>query len=398
LIYKIGQKNIDSVELKSLLISKGVSVDKKVYQQFGKTNQITANPLMCNRLILLDGTVSQLTDLSFHMALIKQMFNWDNMKLIKYMKDMKTPFRIALIDNKPILTHNGEQVCEVSFPPKTDFYSQKTSNGLPFIGNSVIQGKQWVAFQMLWGCDFGKCAKPCQYCFSGKENEARAKRNKPDNNPTPQDVREIVEYAISNAGCDSVQITGGSTFDDKKEAQYIREHLNAIQGLPLKEVLLYITPPKDLSLIDEYFSLGATKIACSLEVWDLERAKVITPGKIEFTGRQRHLDALGYIVKKYGKSKAFSNFIIGLESLDTLQEGVNYLAERGITPTASVWIPFGAPVMGSMKTPDIDYFRKVKEMFADSYIKYDLEPPNGEGLNVCIERDIYKYAKENSNG
>jgi len=49
--------------------------------------------------------------------------------------------------------------------------------------------------------------------------------------------------------------------------------------------------------------------------------------------------------------------------------------------------------MDSMKTPDMDYFRRAKEMFAEAYIKYDLEPPKGEGLNVCIERDIWKYAK-----
>lgn len=157
--------------------------------------------------------------------------------------------------------------------------------------------------------------------------------------------------------------------------------------------MLYITPPEDLSFIDEYFKLGASKIACSLELWDEELAKRVTPGKIEFTTRKRHLDTLEYIAKNYGVGKAFSNFVIGIESFDTLKEGAEYLAERGIIPTASIWMPMGRPVNGSMQTPEIDYYKKVKELFAGLYRKYNLEPSECCGLNVCIERDIWNYSQ-----
>jgi len=129
-----------------------------------------------------------------------------------------------------------------------------------------------------------------------------------------------------------------------------------------------------------------------LELWDEKRAAGVTPGKIEFTTRERHLAALEYIAAKYGPGKAFSNFIIGIEDFDTLKEGVSYLAERGVMPAASVWMPMGRPVRGSMKAPDIDYYRRVKELFAGLYVKYKLEPPVSRGLNVCIERDIWNYA------
>jgi hypothetical protein len=50
--------------------------------------------------------------------------------------------------------------------------------------------------------------------------------------------------------------------------------------------------------------------------------------------------------------------------------------------------------MGSMKAPDIDYYRRVKELFAELYTKYKLEPTQSRGLNVCIEREIWNYAGE----
>jgi hypothetical protein len=93
-----------------------------------------------------------------------------------------------------------------------------------------------------------------------------------------EDVAEIVEYAIKEVGCNSIQITGGSTFDNKKEYSLIASYLEAINQYVGREnikgdILLYITPPRDLSIIDEYFQLGADKIACSLELWEKGKAE-----------------------------------------------------------------------------------------------------------------------------
>ena len=145
-------------------------------------------------------------------------------------------------------------------------------------------------------------------------------------------------------------------------------------------------------MIDRYFDMGASRIACSLEVWDDKLGESITPGKRSFTTKQRHLDALTYIADKYGPGKSFCNFIIGLEPFETLKEGATYLAERGVIPSASVWMPFGKPVNGSMKPASLDYFRKTKDMLAELYLKYGLEPAGCCGLNVCVERDIWRSA------
>ena len=206
-------------------------------------------------------------------------------------------------------------------------------------------------------------------------------------------------YALREVGCNSIQITGGSTFDGKTESEHIMDYLKAISdkvGLEniTGEILLYITPTSNMEIIDRYFELGASRIAYSLEVWDEERAEIITPGKIGFTTREIHLAALEYIVNKYGPGKAFSNFIIGLEPYEKLAEGATYLAERGIIPTASIWMPMGRPVMGSMKAPDLEFYRQVKKLFSGLYHKYRLEPAVCQGLNVCMERDIWKLSQQ----
>ena len=398
MIYKLGNETLDSVELKCMVVSRGLKIDREVYQKLGKDYRIYPNALTCNCFKLPDNTIVMATDLGFHLSTLSSMFSWDNLKLFKYMNDMKTDFRVALDDGKPVLLWKNDPVTPITLMPGTEFYRQKTSSGMPYAGNAVLQGCDWVAFQCLWPCEYACAGKACQYCFSGGQFEALAKRGKPmPFIPSPQDVVEVIEYAVAHDGVNSMQLTGGSTFDAKKEEQYIRSYMEAINDGPgrniLKgELLLYITPPKERDVIDRYFAMGASRIACSLEIWDDARANVITPGKREFTTKQRHLDALTYIAERYGPGKAFSNFIIGLEPIETLTEGATYLAERGIIPSASVWMPFGKPVMGSMKPPSLDYYRRAKNMLAELYVKYNLEPAGCCGLNVCVERDIWRLS------
>ena len=200
---------------------------------------------------------------------------------------------------------------------------------------------------------------------------------------------------MEHDGVNSMQLTGGLTFKAETEERYItaymRDMLESGAREALKgELLLYITPPERHDGIDRYFDLGASRIACSLEVWDDRLGESITPGKRSFTTKERHLDALTYIADKYGPGKSFCNFIIGLEPFETLREGATYLAERGVIPSASVWMPFGKPVNGSMKPASLEYFRKTKDMLAELYVKYNLEPAGCCGLNVCVERDIWR--------
>lgn len=395
--YSLNGEKIDSIELKCLVVSRGVKVENSVYKKFSSNYRLGKNPLMCNCFFLSDNTIVQLSDMSFHLEYLSGILSWNNLKLLKYASDLTTPFSIKMDGENAALFYNDEKLDIISFPPKNDFYRQKTSNNLPFVGNAVLQGVDWVAFQCLWSCEYAAAGKGCEFCFSGGDFETLAKKKKPIPKGVPaEDVAEIVEYAINKCGVSNIQITGGSTFDENKEFSYIKSYLQAINkkcGEIKGEILLYITPPKNTNIIDEYFKLGASKIACSLEVWDENLAKTVTPGKIEFTTRKRHLDALEYISKTYGTAKAFSNFIIGAEPFESLKEGAEYLASRGIIPTASIWMPMGRPVNGTMKAPEVDYYRKVKQLFASLYQKYNLEPTECCGLNVCMERDIWNFSK-----
>jgi hypothetical protein len=335
------------------------------------------------------------------MQYIRSAISWDSFKQLKYFSQLQTPFTLDLDEtNAPSVYYKKQKVTTISFPGPTEFYKQKTSSGIPYIRNAVLQGIQWLSFQLLWKCDYACAGEPCQYCYSGGELDSLTKRKKKlPQYPTPDDIAEIAEYAVlKEKSADSIQITGGSTFDVQAECNRIKEILDAINTKVGREnikgeILIYTTPPKDPRLVDQIFDAGANRIAMSLEIWNEELAKKIMPGKMKFTGRQRHLDALLYVASKYGKNRACSNFIIGLEPYESILEGAEFLASKGIVPVASVWIPFGRPVLGSMKAPDLDYYQEVKKGLARIYTQYGIIPPGANGLNVCMCRDIYLQRK-----
>lgn len=400
--FSVGGKTLDSLDLKILLVTKGIKVSYDVYEQFEGTHRVHADPLTCNCLILPDGTIVHITDVAMHMRYLKNAISLESIRNIRHAFHIRTPFRLEASDSgSPVLLHNGEKVTEVSFPPASRFYDQKTSSGLPYLGNAVLQGVDFLSFQCLWPCDYAKAGYPCQFCYSGGVFERLARKRKPDPPvPTPQDVAEITDYAVNKERtAKHIQLTGGSTMSPQAECHIIRKILDQIDSVVgLKnipgEILVYTTPPSDPEAIDQVFEAGASRIACSLEVWSEELAKTITPGKWKFSGRERCLDCLKYIAKKYGPNKACSSFVVGIEPAESYLEGAEYLAGNGIVPIASIWIPFGRPVMGRMEAPGLGYYRKIKEGLAEVYAKYGIVPPGSTGLNVCLCRDIWNHRSE----
>ncbi len=397
--YRVNGENLDSLDLKVLLLTKGVKVSTEVYERFGQTNRIHSDPLTSNCLLLPDGTVVHLVDLAMHMSYIKKAMSWETLRNLRYLFQLRTPFTLEVTGSgDPVLLCKDEEVTRVAFPPASRFYEQKTSSGLPFIGNAVLQALDFLSFQCLWPCQYAQAGHACQFCYSGGLFDRLARKNKPlPPMPTPQDVAEITHYAFMvERAAKHLQLTGGSTMNTQAECAVIKGFLDEIDKVVgLKnipgEILVYTTPPSDPREVDQLFSAGTDRIACSIEVWDEKLAQVVTPGKWKFAGRQRFLDCLKYVAKRYGPNRGCSSFVVGLEPAESYLDAARVLASEGIVPIASIWIPFGRPVLGRMQAPGLDYYRKVKEGLATIYETYGIVPPGSNGLNVCLCRDVWNH-------
>lgn len=140
-----------------------------------------------------------MTDMQFHLQYLMGTLSWSNVKLLRYASELGTPFSINIVDGKAALFYDKDFLDFISFPKQTNFYKMKTSSGLPFIGNAVLQGIDRVAFQCLWPCEFAASGEPCQFCFSGAEFESAASKGKPlPKAVKPEDLIEVIDYAVEN--------------------------------------------------------------------------------------------------------------------------------------------------------------------------------------------------------
>lgn len=370
---------LDSLDVKVLALTGGVSVDDAVYRRFGGTHRLSRDPLECSAFILPDQTVVHLADVGPGAAM-----------------------SIVLDDRDgAILKLGGEPLCPVGFPAATDFYDQRTSRGLPFRGSAVLQGIDVLSFPYLWPCELAASGLACRFCHLGNRTQALAAQGAGDGAPlSPADAAEIVDYALNIARCAHyVQITGGTTLDADGEcdrvAHLLREidkkaNLSRIAG----EVVVFTTPPCDPREVDAIFAAGAHRIACDIEIWDESIARDICPGKASRVGRQRYLATLEYIARKYGPNKACSAFVVGLEPAESFLAAAEYLASRGIVPIPSIWMGFGLPALADHPPPGLEFYRKVKVGLANIYEKYGCEPPGTAGYNVCLCRDTWRHRRE----
>jgi len=365
------------LDLKTLLITRGINLPDEIANRFGRTHRLApASELYSCNCLLLPGNIP--THL-FHVG-------------------PSADFSLAVTDaGRPCLTYRGKFVTEVDFPPATKFYSQRTSSGYSFNLMAVLQGLDVLSFPYLWHCQFALGGLPCHFCYQGNTAlEMKRTGQKFPALPTPDDVAEVVEYCVQHEDIRDVQLTGGSEVDagqgemplatDFMAAIKRRVDLRKIKG----DVCLYTSAPKDPAAVDKVFASGVDRVAYDLNVWDENIFKQACPGIARYIGRAQQLRALEYAADKHGPNKMCSAFVIGLEPVESLLAGAEYVAERGIVPLFSIWLPHHRPVMGSTTPPGLDYYRRARQGFLELFEKYKLNPPGASGLNVCMCRDLVK--------
>ncbi len=371
-VFTVDNAVIDSLDLKVTLLGQGIFVHDSVYETFEKTHRIFREPRACNT-----------------------MFLGDHVPVFLARTDETARFHLTVIDGEPTLTHDGNFVTTVLLPPKTGFFAQKTRTGLPFGMLATIQGWDMLAFAYLWPCELAKTNNQCRFCHSGNfTNQMVQAKTWQDFAYPVQDVVDVVRFAVDeDPRVKILQMTAGSTFDPDKEVEHYVTLLNEIERqVGLAKVdggILFLTPPKNPKELDRLIDAGAGRLAFDMDIWDEKLFAQYCPGKATFTSRKQHLDALLYVAEKFGPNRACSVFVAGLEPVESLIEGMTFLAENGVVPLPSPWMPFGVCNPDLPKTPGIDYYRVMRKEAAKLYIKHGLEVPGTVGSSVCLSRDIW---------
>jgi hypothetical protein len=376
-LFQLEGQSVDVLDLKTLLLTRGVNVPEEITSRFGRTRRLapTSHPFACN-CVLLPGRIPAHL---FHVGPAAE-------------------FSLAVDEaGEPWLTYRGAPIAPVDFPPPTSFYEQHASSGFPFELMAVLQGLDVLSFPYLWPCQFALGGQPCHFCYQGNITLDLRRAGQPlPPLASPEDVAEAVDYGVRHAGIRDVQLTGGSEVDSAcGEVPLVTRVLAAIDrrlglGNIPGEIYVYTSAPRNPAAADAIFAAGVDRVAYDLNVWDTAIFAEACPGISQHVGRGQQLRALEYAAERHGPNKVCTAFVVGLEPLESLLAGAQYVAQRGIVPLFSVWLPHFRPVRGSATPPGLEYYRRAREGFAELFAKYQLEPPGASGLNVCMCRDLWR--------
>lgn len=253
-----------------------------------------------------------------------------------------SPFKIEFEHKKLYLYYYGEKICEVNIEFSDPIAEQVTSRGIP-VGRMCLLATDRLRLQNSDFCTFKEQHIPCRFC------EAEYRNIEFD----AEDIIEATNLYLDSSKCHFRHILIGGLSNrvgmEKKSICKIVKNIREHSDMP---IYLMCLPCINLSDIEEYVRLGVTEIGFNIEIFDRNLAKQYMPGKGSIP-LERYRCALAKAVELLGNKGAVrSAFVLGLESMESLLNGVEFVCKIGVAPIFSVFRPIPKTEMENVNPPD----------------------------------------------
>ena len=282
--------------------------------------------------------------------------------------DPESKYKLVSENGKPVIYLHGERLVEIEFYKRPKYLNLKTSDGEEFghIANFGPEGGVGVCYSNE--CALKEHGEDCLYCNINSTAGAYSTDN--IFLKTPKQVGEVVAAVYNEVGGTHVNITGGF-IPERREIEYYADVADEIRertGLDDFNGTAVLGAPLDFGVIDKYKEAGYRTIAMNIEIWDKNIFKAICPGKEKRCGgRENWVNALEYAVKVFGRGRVRSNIVAGIEPKQSILEGVEYLASKGVICYAGAWCPNPGSTLEGHRTPEtswhVDLAHKVAAIF-----------------------------------
>ena len=150
-------------------------------------------------------------------------------------------------------------------------------------------------------------------------------------------------------------LVGGQSPVDPDMSATLRT-VSVIHALaPNKHIYLMSTPPRNLTDILKLSKAGVTEFSFNIELYNHAYAKKYMPGKSAHK-RSDYLSALNaarFIMNDDDKSCVRTMFIVGLETISSLKQGLRVTIDNGIQPMLSVFRPMPGTKCENLLPPSL---------------------------------------------
>lgn len=301
-------------------------VDKKnlLYLKISLINQGIHIPIETKKYFDVNGGMCEAVYNSIDVYLDKIVINAPiNVKLSNL-----SPFELKVENNSLKLYFINEYIIDVTVKSEDTVRKKRTSSGQS-VGDICLLATDRIRVQHSCNCNFVRYNVGCKFC-------------EVENHEFSFDFNDICEaidlYKESEYNFRHFLIGGRSDSMDK-EPQKIVNIANYINKNSKFPIYVMCVPPTSKDVLNSYFKAGITEIAFNIEIWNRDIARQWMPGKGAIP-LSNYLDMLKYAVELWGNKGAVrSSFVVGLEPIDSLLEGITKICELGVAPILSVFRP-----------------------------------------------------------
>lgn len=322
--------------LKCSLLTQGVVIDSSVYKKIGSKSSVKnatfdAVDIICNDMLINCPTKIKFVELS--------------------------PFRINLHKNAIALFYLNEYLYDIKISLQESLPKTHTDNDI-YIHRIGYLTTDRLRIKHTSSCRFKKEKKGCKFCHitSNYLNDFRL-----------EDIYETIDAYASSVDFRHFLI-GGPSNTYNKESELVCEIISYIRKISDKPIYIMSLPPKDTTTIQKYHELGANEIAFNIEIFNRKLAKKLMPGKGSISLKQ-YENALKESSKQFGTENTRSMLLIGLDSQESILQGIKFLCNIGVTPMISPFRAMNNTELADYAPPTIEYvyetFLKAKDICND---------------------------------
>jgi hypothetical protein len=303
----------------------------------------------------------------------------------------REPYTVDLVDGKPMIIDQGEVIEEVSYWPKPDFSSKKTSKGTP-MWQVLIARSQRMDINTYQNCDFWKEAGlGCKFCFAG----ATYHKNK---NEKPEfvdydDVEEAVTEALKQKGrfrmiqlCSGSILGGAEVLDDEVDC-YIDMLKRIGKNFGGKKIMtqMVATAFNERQLRRLHDETILSSYTADIEVLNEAVFNWVCPGKAKYIGYQGWKERLYKAAEIFGPNRVDTGIVSGVElaqphgfqteeeALEKCLAEADDLARHGVGIAQTVFHVEPGSIFSKQKTATLDYLIAFARGLEALRQKYHLE-------------------------
>jgi Radical SAM superfamily len=276
--------------------------------------------------------------------------------------DAESPYVLREENGKAVLHHwsnrtrSYTRIAELDWYKRSHLLDYKTSDGEHFDHITAFTPEGGLAVCYSNECDLKGTGDDCKYC--NINSTADAYRSQNIFLKSPKQVGEVYERAFREGHANHVNITGGF-IPERREVDYyldIAEEIKDRTGQDEIYGTAVIGAPLDLDVLSKYKEAGFKTLGMNIEIWDKDIFRAICPGKEKRCGGREHwAKALVLGAEIFGKGYVRTNIVAGIEPKESILEGVEYLASKGVIAHANAWCPNPGSELEAHRTPEVDW-------------------------------------------